>query len=73
MCYTYISGGSLFIVSHAALQVKREVVTADQDPLPKLLLKLTHIRLNAREIQFLWNNLQKKNFKGLTKQMTLIR
>lgn len=51
---TYISCWSLFILCDTALQVERQVMTADQDSLPELLFKLPHIWLNAREIQFLW-------------------
>lgn len=51
---TYISCWSLFILCNTALQVERQVMTADQDSLPELLFKLPHVWLNAREIQFLW-------------------
>lgn len=51
---TYVSCGSLFVLCDAALQVERQVVTADQDSLPELFLKLSHIWLNAGEVQFLW-------------------
>lgn len=51
---TYISCWSLFVLCNTALQVERQVVTADQDSLPELLFKLPHVWLNAREIQLLW-------------------
>lgn len=57
---TYIGGWSLVIVCNAALQVERQVVAADQDSLPELFFELTHIWLNAREVQFLWT--QNPNF-----------
>ena len=51
---TYISCWPLFILCNTALQVERQVMTADQDSLPELLFKLPHVWLNAREVQFLW-------------------
>ena len=51
---TYISCWPIFILCNTALQVERQVITADQDPLPELLFKLPHVWLNAREVQFLW-------------------
>lgn len=50
---TYIGCGSFFVLCNAALQVKGQIMTADQHPLPKLLLELPCVRLDAREIQFL--------------------
>lgn len=49
----YVSGRSLFILRHTALQVEGQIVTVHQDPLPKLLLEGLHFRLDPREIQFL--------------------
>lgn len=49
----YVSGRSLFILRHTALQVEGQIVTIHQDPLPKLLLKGLHFWLDPGEIQFL--------------------
>lgn len=64
--WTYISCWSLFILCNAALQVERQVMTADQDSLPELLFKLPHVWLNAREIQFLWKQEMSKTLKNNT-------
>lgn len=50
---THVGRGSLLVLGDTALQVEGQVVTADQNPLPKLLLELPHVRLDAGEIQFL--------------------
>lgn len=50
---TYISCWAFFIFCNTALQVERQVITANQDPLPEFLFKLPHIWLNAGEVQFL--------------------
>lgn len=47
---TYISCWPFFILSNTALQVKQQVMTADQDSFPKLLFKLLHIKLNGRKV-----------------------
>lgn len=49
----YVSGRSLFILRHTALQVEGQIVTVHQDPLPELLLEGLHFRLDPGEIQFL--------------------
>ena len=50
---SYVGGGPLLVLRHAALQVEGEVVAVHQDALAKLLLKLFHVRLDPREVQFL--------------------
>lgn len=50
----YVRRRPLFVFRDAALQVERQVVTADQDSLPELLFELPHVWLNAGKIQFLW-------------------
>ena len=60
---TYISCRSLLVLCNAALQVEGQVITADQDSLPELLLKLPNVWLDAGEVQFLWK--RKMLSKGL--------
>lgn len=51
--HTHVGRGSLLVLGDTALQVEGQVVAADQEPLPKLLLELPYVRLDAGEIQFL--------------------
>lgn len=51
--HSYVCGGPLLVLGYTALQVEREVIAVHQHTLAKLLLKLLHIRLYPREIQFL--------------------
>lgn len=49
----YVSSRSLLIFCYTALKVEGQIIAADQNSLPKLLLKLLHVRFNARQIESL--------------------
>lgn len=53
VCKAYVSSRSLLILCNTALKVEGQIIAADQNSLPKLLLKLLHIRFNARQIESL--------------------
>lgn len=50
---SYVCCWSFLVLGHTALQVEREVMAVDQNALAELLLKLLHIGLYSREVQFL--------------------
>lgn len=53
VCESYVSSRSLLILCYTALKVERQIIAADQNSFPKLLLKLLHIRFDARQIESL--------------------
>lgn len=50
---THVGRGPLLVLGDTALQVEGQVVAADLNPLPKLLLELPYVWLDDGEIQFL--------------------
>lgn len=48
---SYVGQDAVGLLAHAPLEVKGQVVAADDDAASEALLKRLHVRLNTREVQ----------------------